>query len=301
MEQGKRKGTLEDYLIKRIKESGYPLEVEISNMLDKEFVVFNTQYYFDEESKQGRDIDIYAIPNVILNTYTIDELEKKIAPFSLMCEIAVECKKSDTHAWVFFTRPLITPMSLYISGQYCDEFFGTMSPQSLFFGKLNFHYKEFNEAAIATDEIKIKKDKKNDSRRTVFGATNQLVKFILYEKGPPKESKVPRKDFQIRVFFPIIVFDGSMYRVNLESGEPKLEKAKHILIKTSHRSPYTKEVERFVIDVVHRSYFPEFMRKLNLDFLNLIEVVLQQHDELVKKAEEIKQKYESETKEGTFG
>lgn len=56
------KKTLEDHLIKAIKKSGYPLEIEISNLLDKDYVVFNTQYYFDEKAKQGRDIDIYASP-----------------------------------------------------------------------------------------------------------------------------------------------------------------------------------------------------------------------------------------------
>ena len=295
-----KKRTLKDHLIERIKKSGFPLEIEISNLLDKEFVVFNTQYYFDEELKQGRDIDIYAIPNAILETYTNEELEKRIAPFSLMTEIAVECKKSETHAWVFFTRPLLPPTSLHFSGQYCDESSKAMSVESLLFGKSVFHYDEFNEAAIASYEIKIEKEKKNRSRRTIFEGVNQLVKFILHEKGPPIEPKTAKGDFNIRILFPIIVFDGYMYRVNLEFGEPKLEKIEHILVKTNHRSPYTKEVESFLIDIVHRSYFSKFMRKLNQDFQNLIDLILKNHDELVKKVEETRQKYKAKPKKGTF-
>lgn len=294
--------TLEDYLIEKVKESGYPLEIEISTLLDKEYVVFNTQYYFDEEIKQGRDIDIYAIPYANLDFFTDDELVEKTAPFLLRNEIAVECKKSKTYAWVFFTRPLVPVTFLHISGQYLDKFSQTDTPslvESLFFDKLVLHYDEFKEAAIAYDEIKKKKAKKEGkakSKREIFKGVNQLVKFICYEKGSPAEPNVFKKDFRIWIFFPIIVFDGDMYRVNLELGEPKLEKKKHILVKTSYRSPYTKKVETFLVDVIHHSYFPEFMKKLNLDFLRIRNVILQHHDELVKKAEETKRKYESDRK-----
>lgn len=298
MESEKRR-TVEDHLIEKIKESGYPLEIEISTLLDKEYVVFNTQYYFDEEIKQGRDLDIYAIPYANLDFFADEELAKKTAPFYLRNEIAVECKKSKTHAWVFFTRPLVPVTFLHPSGQYLDKFSQTDTPslvESLFFDKLVLHYDEFKEAAIAYDEIKKKKAKKEGkakSRREIFEGINQLVKFIYYEKGSPTEPNVFKKDFNISLFFPIIVFDGDMYRVNLELGEPKLEKTKHILVKTNYRSLYTKKVEAFLVDVVHRSYFPEFMKKLNLDFLRIRHVILQYHDELVKKAEETRRKYES--------
>lgn len=54
MKPKEKNRTLEDHLIKRIKKSGYPLEIEISNLLDKKYVVFNTHYYFDEERKFRR-------------------------------------------------------------------------------------------------------------------------------------------------------------------------------------------------------------------------------------------------------
>ena len=51
MQPEPKKDTLEDYLIRKIKKSGYSLEIEVSNSLENEkFVVFNTQYYFDEEA-----------------------------------------------------------------------------------------------------------------------------------------------------------------------------------------------------------------------------------------------------------
>lgn len=292
--QEKRR-TFEDHLVKKIKESGYPLEMEISSLLDKEYVVFNTQYYFDEEIKQGRDIDIYAIPYVNLELFTNEELEKKIAPFELRTEIAVECKKSETHAWVFYTRPMIPPSHIHISGQYRDDYSDTdvlSSSKYDLFEELPLHYDPFKRAAVAYDKIYVQG--KGNSRKEIFGAVNQLVKFVFYEKGrPPTKPSQPEKAFGILILFPIIVFDGYMFEVVLESGEPKLKKRNHLTLITHHRSPYTQEAEDFLIDVVHRSYFPEFMKKLNADFLNIRNEIIQKSEKLYENVMKSWKMYES--------
>lgn len=105
--------TLEEHLTEQIKKTGYPLEIETSNLLEnKNFVVFNTQYYFDEEIQQGRDIDIYALP------LRPDPVDDRLHPFSLSLFSAIECKKSETHAWVFYTRPRLPMSSINMKGQY---------------------------------------------------------------------------------------------------------------------------------------------------------------------------------------
>ncbi len=53
MEPKNQNRNLKDYLIKRIKQSGYPLEIRISDILNNdEYYVSNTQYYFDEDYKR---------------------------------------------------------------------------------------------------------------------------------------------------------------------------------------------------------------------------------------------------------
>lgn len=298
-----KKKTLEDHLIEKIKESSYPLEIEVSNKLDPDYIVFNTSYYFDADAQQDREIDIYAIPLENTRVFTDEELEKKMKPFYLRTEIAIECKKSTTHCWIFFTRPFLKPSNLHTSGQYFDKFSQTpvaSGVEGLLFDKLDYkknmqlHYDHFEEAAIAYDEIK--KQGKSKSRKDIFKGLNQLVKFVCYERGPPQPPDISKADFQITMFFPIIVFDGDMYRVKLESGEPKLEKTTHILIRKNYRSPYTKQVERFLVDIVHRSYLSEFLKQLDLDFRNVRKAILEHHDEFVKKAEETMQEYESDRK-----
>jgi hypothetical protein len=108
-----KKKTFEEHLTAEIEKSGYPLEIEISSLLDKEYRVLNTHYYFDEEAKKGRDIDIYAIPRDVDNNFI------KTDKFVVITDLAIECKKSDTHAWIFYTRPYTSvDRSADISGQF---------------------------------------------------------------------------------------------------------------------------------------------------------------------------------------
>jgi hypothetical protein len=290
--------TLEDYLIERINKSGYPLEIEISNLLDQEYVVFNTQYYFDEETKEGRSIDIYAIP------YGLSFSEKELQPFIVRTELAIECKKSETHAWIFYTRPKISMSSIYMDGQYRttipEEEFGFSSESFQWLFKTHFlklFYDNFRRIAVAYDEIKYssagitKSD--NSSRKEIFEAINQLVKFTCYEihQSFNRIAKLPNLSSEyIIIFFPIVVFDGNIYEVIFDSGTTKLKKNNHILVLTNYRCPYCQKVESFLISFVHRSYFSEFIKNMNLDFINLRDKMQKDINELVNRMQSDKKK-----------
>jgi len=294
--------TLENHLTEEIKRSGYPLEIEVSSLLDKDYIVFNTQYYFDEDIKQGRDIDIYAIP--FLN---VDDIaDDKLAPLGLRTEIAIECKKSETHAWVFYTRPLIPPVSrLYIGGQFSDTIpkpkAGVSNLEALLFEKPILHYDKFGKAAIAYDEIKKARinsaeSRTPKSRREIFEGVNQLVKFICYEIGPSEEVSVEPKYFSILMLFPIIVFDGDLFEVTFESGEPKPERRMHLLFNTHYRSPYSKKVQSYLVDIVHRTYFNDYLEILKSDFIQIRRCIINNHGEFVKRAKEASERAFEEKK-----
>jgi len=310
MKQEEGKDTLKDYLIEKVKKSGYPLEIEISDSLEKQkFVVFNTQYYFDEEAKQGRDIDIYALP------LEPDPYDDKLLPLFLRTDVAIECKKSETHAWVFYTRPRIPMSSIYMRGQYRTtvpkpEKFPTGSFEWLLQQKcLVLHYDKFERIAIAYEEIKKKKidketgkeGKNGSSRKEIFEAINQLVKFTCYEIHKTYDritelSKTSGREY-ITIFFPMIVFDGDMFEVFLVSGEPILEKKTHMLLATHYRCPYCGEVESFTIDVVQRSHFNEFLRTMKMHLYKTREAIWKNLDELLKKAKEDRMRFEKESAE----
>jgi hypothetical protein len=297
MDEKEGKGTLEDYLFEKVKKSGYPLEIETSNSLENEkFVVFNTQYYFDEEARQGRDIDIYALP------LEPDPLDDKLLPFVLTTDVSIECKKSETHAWVFYTRPRIPMSSIYMEGQYratvpkpqrfsTDSFEWFLQQECLM-----LHYDKFERIAIAYEEIKERKldkgpgieGKNGSSRREIFEAINQLVKFTCYEihqthTRTTELSSASNREF-ITILFPVIVFDGDLFEVFFDSGEPKLQRKNHVLLATNYRCPYCREVESFAVDIVHRSHFSEFLQVLKMHFFKTRESIFRNRDELVKKA-----------------
>lgn len=303
MEAKRGKDTLEDYLFEKLKKSGYPLEIETSNSLENEkFVVFNTQYYFDEEAQQGRDIDIYALP------LEPDPLDDKLLPFVLTTDVSIECKKSETHAWVFYTRPRIPMSSIYMEGQirvtvprpkeFSADSFEWLLQQKC----LTLHYDKIERIAIAYEEIKKtklakgtgKEGKNGSSRREIFEAINQLVKFTCYEIHQTqtritKLTSTYDREY-ITILFPVIVFDGDLFEVFFDSGEPKLQRKNHILLTTHYRCPYCREVESFTVDIVHRSYFGEFLKVLKTKFYKTRENILGKRDELLKKAKEDRNK-----------
>ncbi len=84
-----------EFILENIKKSGYPLEIEVSSILEKDWFVVNNAFYLDKISNKEREIDILAN-----NPFSKHEGSK----IKFLCTITliVECKKSNTHAWVFF-------------------------------------------------------------------------------------------------------------------------------------------------------------------------------------------------------
>jgi hypothetical protein len=51
---------LEEYLKEEILKTGYPLEVEMSDLLSKDSTVFNNEPYVDEVTSKTQPIDVFA-------------------------------------------------------------------------------------------------------------------------------------------------------------------------------------------------------------------------------------------------
>jgi hypothetical protein len=85
-EESKEIQKIRNYILK----SGYPLEIEIGNILRKSgWLVINQWPYLDKDKKVRTD-DIFA---------TRVNLSSKLGLFLL-----IECKKSEKHSWVFHTQ-----------------------------------------------------------------------------------------------------------------------------------------------------------------------------------------------------
>lgn len=153
---------MEEYLKKQLERTGYPLEIEISSILDKRgWIPFNNDFFLDESGKE-REIDINAV-RAMGRIGGFLPIDRSIEPFFTGFNLVIECKKSTDWAWTFFTRPTKVTCGAYFffSGQYLDFLQAlTGNVQGLInsiFSVESSHYDNFRSVASTYTEIKTSK------------------------------------------------------------------------------------------------------------------------------------------------
>jgi hypothetical protein len=243
---------------------------------------------------QIKIIDIFATRKTGIQE---EKITAKLSPVNVYTYSVIECKKTLAHAWIFYVRPSIIASTFFLSGQYLTSVprgdFDTFRPVLEARCRV-LHYDKFKRFAVAYQEIK--KQRINEPRRSgsvrneIFEGVSQLVRFLCYEIHQRLriidtfDCDFRREKMWMEFFFPIIVFDGDMYQATLDSGKLRLKRAKHVVLVTNHRCPYCNEAEGFTIDVVHRSYFEEFIDVLGKDRIALFKVLLRDKNLLLEEA-----------------
>jgi hypothetical protein len=289
------KKALEEHIKSHIKSSGYPLEIQISNIVDKDssFAINNTVYFFDEELHTGRSID--------MSLMSMDTLTTELNPLFLRVDVPIECKKSESHAWVFYERERLATNAIYVDGQIhstVQELSSETSFSYLFSEKLKLHYSRFTSQAVAYDEIKIQG---NSDKKLVFEATNQLIKYVCYETHTTLKriydfARQKNDENCILLMFPAIVFDGLLYKASFDSGQLEIKETPHVLLHTQYRCPYCNKVESYTIDVIHSSYFPEYLNLIKANVTNSTIALKPQIPDIINIAREKKRKFIEKTK-----
>ena len=277
-------GDLKDFLTKQVKLTGFPLQVEIASLLknnENKYGVFNNEYYFDSDEQKAREIDIHAFP-CEREYYKI-----QISPFSIHTDLAIECKKSETHAWIFFNQPEGLKS---FNGQYID--FMQIQKKDLelgFFDLLSgvLHYDQFSEVATSYTEIvyqdggRGRTEKSRTEKSEIFEAKNQLTKFISYDfeqllKRLENRALIPKltTHYLSWIYYPIIVFDGKLYEATCKNNDVELTERKHILLSAKYSPQYAKNFPKtdsrdmsYLIDVVRRDFFSDFLNILETECL----------------------------------
>lgn len=271
-----------EHLKKEIMKTGYPLEIEISSILDRGWEVFNTDSYFDRDEGKLRDIDVRA------DRYS----PNKLLPLYLTTCLVIECKKNESFDWVFFTRPLDFDFG-DVSGQYLDELqirCKSSRPtqlRELILEKSKLHYKEFERVAVSYDAFPLKPKKSGYERmkREIFEAQNQLKKYICYTNEQTTKERYEGL-FRFDFYFPCIVFHGQMYEATFNGRKMELTPKKHILLATQYRPSYSVWEQGYLIDVVRRTYFRSYLRKVRKDIKSLQDNLAKHEKMLVKRLEE---------------
>ena len=271
-----------DYLRREIEKSGYPLEIEVSRLLDKRFeVVINTDSYRDMETGETRDIDVRATKI----------LRYSDNPLILEANLVIECKKSDSKAWVFFTRPFeyeyYKTTGQYLDGQHILKGnFEITKNTELIFGSSPHHYSQTRRVAVSFAEIPIQGRDKGEKggRKEIFEATMQLKKYIV----DSNRAQINYKDRNIiSISFPCIVFDGKMFEAAMENGQVNLMESNHVVLEASLSSTSSTWDLGFLIDVAHKSYFEEFLSLLDESIESIKKTVEKHSKNIISSVEEI--------------
>jgi len=89
-----------DYVREQIRRSGFPLEIEVTEILQtRKWEVEPSKFYYDHDAGGFREMDALAVR-------PLTELRKENPsyPYDIKVNLVVECKKREGVAWVFFPR-----------------------------------------------------------------------------------------------------------------------------------------------------------------------------------------------------
>jgi hypothetical protein len=289
--------SLEDFLTQELKRTGYPLQIEIASALEKTYLVENNAYYFDSDEHKAREIDIDAM------TLDRDFEKKEIKPFAVVNKLPIECKRSETYAWIFLTQQ--REKIPWLQGQVMD--FMQIASRDLLFsfidmikGELGLclHYDQFRRMANTYAEIKYEKGSES-KKSEIFEAKNQLAKFVSYDisqllRRIENRGTDPAKNYLTWFYHPTIVFDGKLYEAICENASVRLFERKHILLSATHSPIYLKDFQntepsdlQYIIDVVRKDFFTDFIKILENEYSSLWNCVYDNIEELKEKAREL--------------
>jgi len=224
--------------IKRIIEkSGYPLEIDIGDMLRRDgWVVFHQYPYIDRNENKLRLIDILSIK----------PLTKEVG-----VSLLIECKKSTKHGWAFNTIDKL------------GEFQSAMAIVGDFLGRLDKHAnivpQLFRTPNWQSKFLPTRLETKIGTHCCIppshpddfHEASHQLLNGLEWLK----------ERMQAQIVFPTIVFDGPIWGFRKEGEKLEVENMNHLQFLSFF---YTKDEENVcLVDVLRSSYFSDFLKLVN--------------------------------------
>lgn len=257
-ESGKAK-KIREYILK----TGYPLEIEIGNILRKNgWLVGNQWPYLDKKDGKIRAIDILAM-----------RMRPQQPQLGLL--MIVECKKGEKHEWAFYTQqkeneflpmtgalvdlvrklakpPISDKLRQLYANATLGELFALKTHSSALLSRLSeLHLLDKNIKIGVCNVVPSAKD-------DFFEATQQLIStFENMGEGI--------KSF---IVFPVVVFDGEIYEFFQQENDLKVLPINHVQFVS-----FEKSMTPCMIDVVRKTYFPTFLQIIENDFMILSDII----------------------------
>jgi len=254
------------FIIDQIKKSGIPLELEITSIINSidGWATINDNYFFDNDLKKHREFDILAGVMAFATNY----------PFEL--NMLIQCKKIPGNVWVFFKTKVFPIYQIFYELTYFE--IAKAEPEDARFDVFNedkLHFKNSDTTATRYVEIITDADKSNKRTDNIFSSAMTLIKAMLYRKrrSIERENELIKKGLlegtenldepfsSVKVFYPVIVFDGDVYEADIIKRKIIIKPVKYIKLLVSH------EDYNFCIDVVTKDYFESYLKETKKDFL----------------------------------
>jgi len=258
--------SVEKQIIKDVLKSGFPLELEIANILeDGDWIVMPNEYIVDKNTSKNIEIDMLGIKGTKL---TLHGCKRR---FSSLFKLIIECKKSEKAKWVFFTREPTT--------FYNDELikhahnFGINKPfviKEAHYSDTDYFHNKIKYSVL--NLMKWKKISTNycialehkDKPSPIYKATTNLTKALSILKGREQlELRTGRWEYAaLNTYVPIIVLDGDLFEGWIEKGKLKIKKTRRIPLVINTGDDI---LGRVLITVVIKAEFNKLLQNINDD------------------------------------
>lgn len=245
-------------IIDEIKMSGYPLEIRITNVLKSYgWIVLNQECYVDYETGKLRTIDIIATKRVDISKSSIFD--------RILIELIIECKHSLERHWVFFIgekeREFKFPIMIVKNIGKPKKEISYYDVNNILANSHYYKLQSPDNVAIVSHET-FKGEKKPS---TIFEATNQVLKALIYQYTKSRKMISTNLSPSILIiFYPIIIFDGYMFKCRIEDNEPKIFETDYIQYIVNHRAldnPFSTEC--YLIEVMKDKFLPKYLQKID--------------------------------------
>ena len=254
-------------LLDEISRSGVPVEIETTRQLRERNWLAIPKLQFQDASAALHEIDVYA------SLIRDDEDAHEYFPPGM--ELVVECKRSSKKPWVFFednveivfAKDIFHKLRVVADDPQMARWSVSVAPD----GEIFAHHHYANDS-IPRASAYLEAFRSHGAESDIFSAfrgiwyAQQCVRQWFHSRT---ESGDGRK--RVKLVHGVVVFDGVLALAALDkSGEWAIREVDHVMVRTVDAitqptsSPLTEDNE-VIIDVVHTSYFGEYLKMCAAD------------------------------------
>lgn len=249
------KSTAEDILA-RVAHTGFPLELEASAILQaRGYHVANSLYYVDQDEGKGREIDLRALRNFGFEAGSGLASKQRWVRHCLL----IECKQSKKGPWVVFTSPT-NPYDRLATNLdaigFSQPIMDIDRRERGAIGKIH-PYASITRRGRTYVQLLTNASAKPSGEDAIYKALTTVAKATIGTRN----STFAAGAGSGCIYYPLILLDGELWEVFLDSGNLSAQTAQMIIVSFFYQSAKYEE-ERLLIPIVAREHFPEYLDAL---------------------------------------